>query len=253
MGAYEVSVCPVERVRRLNENTLDVTVQAPELAAACRPGQFAQIFVPGHTLRRPISICEAEQAAGTVRFVFQIRGEGTRRMAEVRPGESWDLLGPLGQGFPVEKGKRTLLLGGGIGTPPLLGVAKALGQDAVAALGFRSAGMTILEEDFQRTGAKVLVATDDGSLGFHGTAVQAAAAEEFDVIFACGPLPMLKAAKALARERSVPCFLSLEERMACGIGACLGCAVPLLDDRGQEHFGHVCKDGPVFDSRRLTL
>ena len=253
MSAYEAVTGRLASVRRLTEDIMDFRVECPAAAQKAQPGQFAQLYVPGHTLRRPISICGIDRAAGTLRFVFQIRGSGTADLAKLREGDDLELLAPLGCGFPLESRERTLLLGGGIGVPPLLGVAAELKENAVAALGFRSAGQGILTEDFEQTGAKVLLATDDGSVGFHGVVTQAAAGEAFDRVFACGPLPMLKAAKALAQERGVPCFLSLEERMACGIGACLGCAVPLLDEAGEVHFGHVCKDGPVFDSRRLTL
>lgn len=113
------------------------------------------------------------------------------------------------------------MIGGGIGVPPLLGAAAELGTAAVAVLGFRNREAVILEEDFKKLGAKTLVATDDGSYGFHGLVTELAAKEEFEAVFACGPAPMLKAVRALAEERHVPCFLSLEERMACGIGACL--------------------------------
>ena len=136
--------------------------------------------------------------------------------------------------------------------PPLLGLAAELGENAVAALGFRNKDAVILEQDFQAAGAKVLVATDDGSYGHHGLVTQLAEGEEFQQVCACGPLPMLKAVKALAEQRGVPCYVSLEERMACGIGACLGCAVALRGEDGAEYFGHVCKDGPVFDSRRVV-
>ena len=253
MSGYEAVTGKVLSVRRLTADVLDFMVECPTVAAKAAPGQFAQLYVPGHTLRRPISICEIDPAAGTLRFVFQIRGSGTADLARLNAWDPLDLLAPLGKGFPLLREGKTLLLGGGIGVPPLLGVARALGDQAIVGLGFRSKAQVILEEDFRATGAKVLLATDDGSAGYHGVVTQAAAGETFDRVCACGPLPMLKAAKALAEERGVPCWLSLEERMACGIGACLGCAVLLLEEDGTEHYGHVCKDGPVFDSRRLAL
>ena len=131
-------------------------------------------------------------------------------------------------------------------------VYKRQGEKAVAVLGYRNKDAVILEEDFQKVGAKTLIATDDGSYGHHGLVTDLCQDEEFDCVMACGPAPMLKAVQALAEERGVPCYISLEERMACGIGACLGCAVALKGEDGAQYFGHVCKDGPVFESHRVA-
>lgn len=253
MKKYDSLPGRLVKTRQLTGDVFDFTLACPELAVLARPGQFAQIRLPGHTLRRPISICGMDREEGTLRFVFQIRGQGTAELARLRTGDELEILAPLGQGFPVDKTKRTLLIGGGIGVPPLLGAAAELGENAVACLGFRNRDAVILEEDFRSAGAKVCVATDDGSYGHHGLVTELAEKESFEVVFACGPTPMLRAAKALAESRGTPCFLSLEERMACGIGACLGCATPLLREDGGQYFGHVCKDGPVFDSRRVVL
>lgn len=253
MKAYDSKICKLIDVKKLTSDVYDFTLECPELAANALPGQFAQIYLPGHTLRRPISICGIDREKGTLRFVFQVRGQGTAELSEYQTGSEIELLAPLGNGFPIDPMKKTLLVGGGIGVPPLLGCAAELKENAVAVLGFRSKNAVILEKDFQAAGAKTLIATDDGSCGFHGLVTELAEQEEFDVVLACGPLPMLKAVRTLAQQRNVPCFLSLEERMACGIGACLGCATPLLDKNGNQYFGHVCKDGPVFDSRRVVL
>ncbi len=253
MRAYDSKNCKLTKVQKLTSDIFDFTLLCPDLAAKAVPGQFAQIRLPGHTLRRPISICGIDRERGTLRFVFRIRGQGTAELAAFQEGEEIEILAPLGKGFPVVPGKRTLLVGGGIGVPPLLGAAAELKENAVAVLGFRNKDAVILENDFTSTGAKLKVATDDGSYGFHGLVTELAAKEDFDVVMACGPLPMLKAVSALAADRGVPCYLSLEERMACGIGACLGCAVPLLNEQGEQYYGHVCKDGPVFDSRKLVL
>lgn len=250
---YDSRLCKIVKAVPLTSDVYDLTLECPELAERALPGQFAQIYLPGHTLRRPISICGIDREQGTLRFVFQVRGQGTAELSQFQPGDDLELLAPLGHGFPIDPTKKILLVGGGIGVPPLLGCAAELGANAVAVLGFRSKGAVILEQDFQATGAKTLIATDDGSYGFHGLVTQLAEKEDFNVVFACGPLPMLKAVRALAEQKGTSCFLSLEERMACGIGACLGCAVPLLDETGKQYFGHVCKDGPVFDSRRVVL
>lgn len=253
-GKYDSQQGKLIRADQLAADIFDFTVECPELAAQAAPGQFAQIYLPGHALRRPISICGIDKERGTLRFVFQIRGQGTAELAEFRAGESIELLAPLGNGFPIEPGKKTLLIGGGIGVPPLLGAAAELGENVIAVLGFRTKSAVILERDFEHTGAKTFIATDDGTYGFHGLVTDLARQENFEMIFACGPTPMLKAVRALAEERNVPCYLSLEERMACGIGACLGCAVPLRGENMEDwHYGHVCKDGPVFDSRVVMI
>lgn len=249
---YDSKPCKLLSAKALTTDVFDFVLSAPELAAVAQPGQFAQIRLPGHTLRRPISICGIDKTAGTLRFVFQIRGEGTAELAQFQPGSQIEILAPLGNGFPVDRQKRTLLVGGGIGVPPLLGVASELGENAVAVLGFRNKDAVILEEDFQAVGAKTLVATDDGTYGHHGLVTDLCKDQEFDCVMACGPAPMLRAVTALAQERCVPCYVSLEERMACGIGACLGCAVALLKEDGSQYFGHVCKDGPVFESHRVA-
>lgn len=249
---YDSKPCKLLSAKALTKDVFDFVLSAPELAAVAQPGQFAQIRLPGHTLRRPISICGIDKTGGTLRFVFQIRGEGTAELAQFQPGSQIEILAPLGNGFPVDRQKRTLLVGGGIGVPPLLGVASELGENAVAVLGFRNKDAVILEEDFQAVGAKTLIATDDGTYGHHGLVTDLCKDQEFDCVMACGPAPMLRAVTALAQERSVPCYVSLEERMACGIGACLGCAVALLKEDGSQYFGHVCKDGPVFESHRVA-
>lgn len=254
MKKYDSLPCGLISVRQLAADVFDFVFDCPPplVQNAC-PGQFAQVRLPGHTLRRPISICGIDKGRGQLRFVFQIRGQGTAELAQYGPGDKLEILAPLGKGFPIDKSKRTLLLGGGIGVPPLLGCAAELGANAIACLGFRNKAAVVLEEDFQAAGAEVSVATDDGSYGHHGLVTGLAGQEAFEAVFACGPTPMLKAAKALAQSRGVPCYVSLEERMACGIGACLGCATPLLQEDGSPYFGHVCKDGPVFDSRQVQL
>lgn len=249
---YDSKPCKLLSARQLTGDVFDFVLEAPALAAMAQPGQFAQILVPGHTLRRPISICGIDKTAGTLRFVFQIRGQGTAELAQFQPGSTIEILAPLGNGFPVDKSKRTLLVGGGIGVPPLLGVAAQLGEKAIAVLGFRNKDAVILEEDFQAAGAKTFIATDDGSYGHHGLVTDLCQEQDFDCVMACGPAPMLKAVTALAEQRDVPCYVSLEERMACGIGACLGCAVALNKEDGTQYFGHVCKDGPVFESHRVA-
>ncbi len=250
---YDVMLCKIVRKKQLTGDIYDVIVDAGELAQLARPGQFAQLYVPGKTLRRPISICEIDRASGTLRFVFQIRGEGTAQLAELETGDTLDLLAPLGNGFTLgNTGRRAVFVGGGIGVPPLLEAAKLFGSNAAVITGFRNQASAILQEDFARNGNRVILATDDGSAGHHGLVTECMKDLDFDVVFACGPAPMLRAVCKIAQERGAECQVSLEERMACGIGACLGCAVKLRREDGEAYYGHVCKDGPVFDFRKVV-
>lgn len=244
---YDVMLCKIISKRQLTADVFDLTVEAGKLAQAAQPGQFAHIYVPGKTLRRPISICGIDRAAQTLRFVFQIRGEGTAWLADARPGDTLNILAPLGNGYSLGNTRqKAVFVGGGIGVPPLLEAAKAFGENAAVLTGFRNAESIILKEDFEKNGNRVLIATDDGSYGYHGLVTDFLDDLDFDMMFACGPAPMLKSVCAVAAARGVPCQISLEERMACGIGACLGCACKLKKD-GRKFYGHVCKDGPVFD------
>lgn len=254
MKKYDVKNCKIIRAEEIASGIFDFTLFYPEFAWAARPGQFAHVYLPGRTLRRPISICEIDREKGALRIVFQIRGEGTAELAEFQPGTFLNVLAPLGRGFTLEdKAKRALFVGGGIGVPPLLAAAQFYGENATVAVGFRNRASVILEEDFRKAGCKVKLATDDGSYGYHGLVIDLIREETPDLIYACGPVPMLRAVSALAEEKGIPCEISLEERMACGIGACLGCACKLKDESGAEYMGHVCKDGPVFDHKRVVL
>ena len=191
----------------------------------------------------------ARSGENTLRFVFQIRGDGTRILAESQVGDSWDILAPLGNGFSLgDTSRKVCFVGGGIGVPPLLEAAGRFGENAVVITGFRNKDAVILQEDFRRTGCSLILTTDDGSAGEHGLVTQFLP-EDCQEIFACGPTPMLKALKAEAEKRGIPCQISLEERMACGVGACLGCACKLkANTESGWRYGHVCKDGPVFDA-----
>lgn len=232
-------------------------VYCPEIAAMAKSGQFVHILVPGFTLRRPISICEIDREAGTLRLVFEVRGAGTKKLSETNVGGELDMIAPLGNGFsPVETGgKRVLAVGGGIGAPPMLETAKAY-PNAMAILGFRDYRRVILTEDFEKYGIRTILCTDDGSVGIHGTVAVPLKSElekrDVSAVFACGPLPMLRAVQVLAREYGVFCELSLEERMGCGVGACVGCVCRVARG-GEEKLLRVCKDGPVFNAEEAIL
>ena len=236
-------------------NIYSFTISCPEVVQIAVPGQFVHIRIGSFTLRRPISICGIDPIKGTLRIVFEIRGEGTSAIADLNKGDVIDMLAPLGHGFTVNHDfKKVILIGGGIGTPPMLPLAKAYGEKAVAISGFRNASAVILQEDFAAAGAETILCTDDGSAGIHGFVTQPL--EELvrnggvDAVFACGPTPMLKRITEICKENSVYCEISLEERMACGIGACLGCACKTKRN-DEEYFAHVCKDGPVFKAEEV--
>ncbi len=248
---FDVQICEIIKAEEIAKDTFDFTVYSKDFAKMAKCGQFAHIYLPGRTLRRPISICDIGE--DNLRIVFQIRGEGTKELSYFKKGDKLDILAPLGNGFTLlDSSKKALLVGGGIGVPPLLNVAKHYGKNATVCLGFRDKDTVILEKDFKDLGCNVLIATDDGTYGHHGLVTELIDSTDFDVIYTCGPMPMIKSIAKFAETNNIECQVSLEERMACGVGACLGCAVKLTEN-DKEYNGHVCKDGPVFDYKKVVF
>ena len=250
----------------LSEEVFSMWIEVGNIAKEAKTGQFVSLYVNDGSklLPRPISICEIDREKGRLRLVYRVVGEGTREFAKLLPDvDSIEVVGSLGKGFPVDKtGSVVLLFGGGIGIPPLLEAAKELkakGKKAVVILGYRNKD-TFLVEDFSNY-AEVIIATDDGSLGCRGTVIDAAneikAAEKYGItdIFSCGPMPMLRGVKEYGESRSLPTYISLEERMACGIGVCLGCVCETkeVDHHSNVKNTRVCKDGPVFLSTEVVI
>ena len=235
-------------------------LQADHMADISRPGQFLSLYTRDGSklLPRPISICEIDRENRRIRLVYRVTGKntGTESFARLHPGVPVEVLGPLGNGFPLDaaEGKRVLLMGGGIGIPPMLETAKELRAEKTAILGYRDE--LFLNEEFAEY-AKVYVSTEDGSAGTKGNVLNVVKEKglEADVIFACGPAPMLRAIKQYAEEKQIPCWISMEERMACGVGACLACVCRSreIDEHSQVHNKRVCKDGPVFLSTEVEL
>ena len=251
-------ICRVVRNEQLGDGLYRLVLDAPQIAAAAQCGQFVHIACgEGNLLRRPISICNVEGDKMTL--VFQVKGAGTKWLAGRRAGDLLDVLGTLGHGFRMQElGARPIFVGGGIGVPPLLitmRAAREMGAQPAAILGFRSRPAVILEDAFRKVG-ETYVCTDDGSYGQHGfvTDVLKTQIAGATAVCACGPKPMLRAVAQIAEAQGVPCQVSMEERMGCGIGACLVCACELKLKEGQEgvRYGHVCKDGPVFDSKEVV-
>ena len=248
--------CELLKKVMLIDGIYKFSVKAPEIAKEARAGQFLEIKVSetGEPfLRRPISIYNIDKETGIVEFIFQVKGRGTNLLAERKIGDFIDIMGPLGfGGFKIQEYNNVAIIGGGIGTYPLYELAKELKGKANlnVYLGFRDKSLVTCEKEFEEIGLnKLVVTTDDGSYKEKGFAIDFMKKDieenKVDMIFACGPLPMLKAVRAYAIENNIPCQISLEERMGCGIGACLGCAVKVVSGK-EPRYGHVCKEGPVF-------
>lgn len=257
-------------------NQARLVVRCPEAALAAQPGQFVAVdAVPSPEddepradalrapfLRRPISFCDVDRAAGTFTLAFRTSGAGTRALARLRPGDRLAFLGPLGHGFALPETGTVVAVGGGIGVYPLLHLlrcARERGLRTVAVCGYRSAAEAFLLDEFRSVADECLFASDAGGLDVHGTAADALAAlwertppEGPTAVLACGPVPMLKAVAARSAAAGHPCQVSLEERMACGTGICLVCACRVRAASGGAEYRRCCTEGPVFDAGEVV-
>lgn len=244
--------------REIAPNVYDMWI-GTSLAGQGKPGQFIVLYPKAEStlLPRPISICEIDREGGRLRIVYRIAGKGTREFSQYGPGEKISVMGTLGNGFPLEasEGKTALLIGGGIGIPPMLQLAKELPGKKQLVMGYRDCHL-FLKEDMEAYGT-FYTATEDGSAGTRGNVIDAITAQRIEggVIYACGPMPMLRAIKKYAREQKVMAYLSLEERMACGVGACLGCVCKTVKTDGHSHVhnARICTDGPVFEAEEVDI
>lgn len=261
----------------LGNGIYDLTLKTDKIAKAAKAGQFVSIYSNDKSklLPRPISLCGINRDEDTIRLVYRVTGEGTgtEEFSKLVMGDKVRLLGPLGNGFTVQPGKKAFLIGGGIGVPPMLQLAKDINSGIVQTpggeknpgqsarvdmnivMGYRDENTFLLDE-FKEQAAS-FVATEDGSVGTKGNVIDAIKenALEADVIYACGPMPMLRALKAYATEHDMDCFVSMEERMACGIGACLACVCNTKDKDAHSNVNNkrICKEGPVFDAKEVEL
>ncbi len=249
-------ICTVVSNTALTNTLFSMEIKTDKMAKDALCGQFVHIKCGDAVLlRRPISICDAY--GDTLRIVFEVKGTGTDFLAKCKTGDKLDILGPIGKGFNIEKsGDSPVFIGGGIGVPPLLlscKKAKQAGKTVTAILGFRNHDAVILEEEFTKVCDKVIITTDDGSYGMHGFVSDALTQniEKFTAIHSCGPHAMLKALKNASG--GLYCEVSMEERMGCGIGACLVCACKVKSNDKDFDLKHVCKDGPVFDASEVIL
>lgn len=233
-----------------------------EAAQSAKPGQFISMYTNDGSklLPRPISICEIDRDQGRLRVVYRVTGDntGTEQFSRMKARDTLFIIGALGNGFPYEKaeGKRVFLMGGGIGVPPILELAKQMKcEKKQIIVGYRDA-QTFLREEFDKNG-ELYISTEDGSVGTKGNVMDVIREKglKTDMIFACGPTPMLRAIKQYAKENNIECYISLEERMACGIGACLGCVCQTKekDHHSNVHNKRICKDGPVFLSTEVEI
>lgn len=247
-------ICELVSKQELAAGIFDFKVHAPQIAAEMQSGQFLHIDCgEGTFLRRPISICDVE--GENVRFIFEVKGKGTQDLARKSVGEFIDIMGPLGHGFELRgQDRHPVIIGGGIGIFPLYHLAKQM--QAEVFLGFRDQSRVVMEEEFKQASRHLTVATDDGSYGYAGYAAEAM--EQYldknpcDIIYSCGPTPMLRVVKRIAEQRKIDCQLSLEQRMGCGIGACLVCTCE-TNQEGTDRYKRVCKNGPVFWASEVTL
>ncbi len=260
MAEKRKEIAVVLSQEQLADNIFSMWIKT-EAAQAAKPGQFISMYTTDGTklLPRPISICEIDREASSLRVVYRVTSEtaGTKQFSILKAGDSIPIVGPLGNGFPLEKaeGKKAFLVGGGIGVPPILELAKQLNCEKQILVGYRDEH-TFLSEQFRENGT-LYISTEDGSVGTKGNVMDSIRENGLtaDIIYACGPTPMLRAIKNYAEENGIECYISLEEKMACGIGACLACVCKSKDKdhHTNVHNKRICKEGPVFLSTEVEI
>ena len=250
---YEDAI--IIRQEEIATDIYSMWLHTEEIACFAKPGQFVVLYCAdgSRLLPRPISICEIDRSDCAIRLVYRIAGRGTTEFSGYHTGEQLRVMGPLGNGYP-KKSRKALLLGGGIGIPPLLQLAKELDCEKQIVLGFRDE--RFLVEEFEACG-KVYIATEDGSCGTRGNVMDVVAQKSLDaeIIYACGPLPMLRAVKKFGTEHGIQSWISLEERMACGVGACLGCVCKKTKKDAHTYVNNkrICTEGPVFRAKEVDI
>ena len=248
----------ITKAECLADGVYSMVLKTEVIAGKAKPGQFVSLYSGdgSRLLPRPISICEID---GTyIRLVYRVAGKGTQGFSKLKAGDTITVQGPLGNGYDVKApyaGKKAIIFGGGIGIPPMLELAKQLHCEKDILLGYRD-NQTFLADEFAKYG-NVTIASEDGSVGVKGNVLDAVkqCGITGQVIYACGPTPMLRAIKSFALDNDIECFISLEEKMACGIGACLACVCQTkdIDDHSKVHNARVCKEGPVFNAREVEI
>ena len=254
MGKLKMTAKVVSQ-ETLATDVYSLVLEAPEIASQAIAGQFVSVYTHDGSkmLPRPISLCGIDREAGTLRLVYRVVGFGTKEFSQLKAGDTVDILGSLGNGF-MKSDKKAILIGGGIGIPPMLQLAKELDCEKSVVLGYRDE--IFLNEEFEPY-AQVYMSSEDGQHGVKGNVIDAIKEYGVDgaVIYACGPTPMLRGIKAYAMENGIECQISMEEKMACGVGACLACVCKTkeIDEHSQVHNRRICKDGPVFYAEEVEL
>lgn len=243
--------------KRLAQDVYSMWLAVGSMADEARPGQFISIYSndSSRLLPRPISICEVDREFRSIRVVYRVVGAGTEEFSHLKAGQRVSVMGPLGNGYTLKQEGRALLIAGGIGIPPMLELAKNLECEKDIVLGYKDS-QTFLASELEDYG-NIYIATEDGSVGTKGNVMDAIRQNGLmaDKIYSCGPTPMLRAVKDFAVEKSIECEISLEEKMACGIGACLACVCKSKDVDAHTHVNNkrICKDGPVFNALEVEL
>lgn len=251
--------CRIVSNRQIADSIYELILSGEMASRMQNPGQFVHVKVAegfDPLLRRPISIAAINHENSTFTLIYRKQGRGTSLLAEKKAGESIDILGPLGNGFPVKEamaGKTAVLVGGGVGVPPMFELAKQLTRNSVSVIsiiGFQTAGAIFYEKELARFG-EVYVTTVDGTYGKKGFVTDILVELNADIVFACGPTPMLRAIES--GEYAPKTYLSLEERMGCGIGACFACVCHTKEDPEGFTYKKVCSDGPVFEAGEVLI
>ena len=254
MSDKTIEIAVVESQEKIANGIYSLWINTPTVAPKAVPGQFINIYTNNQSLLlpRPISICEIDKAGGRLRLVYRVVGKGTDEFSSLKKDDKIKILGPIGNGFPLMD-KKALLVGGGIGIPPMLELAKQLNNPTIVA-GYRDE--LFLDTELSNAG-QLFVSSDNGAFGTKGNVMDAIKANNIkpEVIYACGPMIMLKALKEYAAENNIPAYISLEERMACGVGACLGCVCKTVEKDHHTHVNNtrVCTEGPVFEAKEVDI
>ena len=257
MSQYQEKATVV-RIEQFANSNFRLTLFCPQIAASAKPGQFVMIRAgvgKDPLLRRPFSVHQTS-SSGTIQIYFKVVGRGTEILAQVKEDQEVSVLGPLGRGFRLNLDVPAIIVGGGLGIAPMLFLAKENSRlkrkcsDDLILLGAREKDeLEHLLEDFTRLGMRILTATDDGSLGHHGfvTEIMQSVLPPGSTVYVCGPEPMMAKVHRICQSQGIPCQVSVESVMACGMGACLGCSRPAKDGG----YTHVCLNGPVYDAEEL--
>lgn len=234
-------------------DTVEMVLKNKYISQLAEPGQFLHISVPHYTLRRPISIADINRDAHSITIIFKIIGAGTKQLATYPEGTTIDALGPSGNGFDLDQkeGSTVLLIGGGVGVPPLHYLGKELskkGVKIISILGYQTKSNVFYESEFSQF-SQTYIVTDDGSYGHKGFVTNVLdQMKDFDCYYSCGPLPMLQAVTKKLIDKTG--FISLEERMGCGVGACFACVIPTDNGLGYQK---ICENGPVFKAQEVNI